>query len=345
MDGKNTPTGGSGGESKSVITDSSTSAPNTKNEEKLLQQRQSHLEQEMNMHQDEKGSGGDNHQQQLRTLLNYEKGGKPQGSNPNGNNFMESINQLPLQQQSRPKQKGNNIASGLPSSLSSPMRNESLQHILNQKQQNKDSKHYSHTAIEQLQENLRQAQAQIQEAQIQQARVQQAMLSPQSEVQQTNDTQQQHRANVSRISGPSDSPTTNTQVPNNDPSANDDVHTISIVSGKVDNYSDTAKIQRSKVACQQQRHLFLLYHASKCTAGANCKTQFCAQKVMLWKHMKKCRNKSCTTAHCLSSRRLLNHYRICRNESRTATCEICAPVMKQIRLQSEQSREQVVHRV
>lgn len=52
--------------------------------------------------------------------------------------------------------------------------------------------------------------------------------------------------------------------------------------------------------------------------------------------MKKCRDKNCKTAHCLSSRCVLNHYRICKNENRTSVCEVCGPVMRQIKQQNNQ---------
>jgi Bromodomain/TAZ zinc finger len=55
--------------------------------------------------------------------------------------------------------------------------------------------------------------------------------------------------------------------------------------------------------------------------------------VTLWKHMKKCRDKNCSTSHCLSSRCVLNHYRICKSQGRTSSCEVCGPVMEQIKLQ------------
>jgi hypothetical protein len=94
--------------------------------------------------------------------------------------------------------------------------------------------------------------------------------------------------------------------------------------------------QKRKVVKQQQQRLLLLRHASKCKAGDTCKVKFCGQMVALWKHMKKCRDKNCKTAHCLSSRCVLNHYRICKSENKTATCEVCGPVMRQIKLQNAQ---------
>jgi hypothetical protein len=103
--------------------------------------------------------------------------------------------------------------------------------------------------------------------------------------------------------------------------------------------SSDPRSQREKVVRQQQQRLLLLRHASKCSAGPNCKTQFCAEMVKLWQHMKQCRDKNCQTAHCLSSRCVLHHYRICKGEGRTSTCEVCAPVMKQIKWQSMSSGE------
>eukprot|EP00980_Cylindrotheca_fusiformis_P020978 scaffold7987_cov200-Cylindrotheca_fusiformis.AAC.7 len=89
--------------------------------------------------------------------------------------------------------------------------------------------------------------------------------------------------------------------------------------------------QRKKVIRQQQQRLLLLRHASKCKEGANCKTKYCTQMMTLWKHMKKCRDQNCKTPHCLSSRCVLNHYRLCKSQGRTATCEVCGPVMDQIK--------------
>ena len=92
------------------------------------------------------------------------------------------------------------------------------------------------------------------------------------------------------------------------------------------------RIEKKKVILlQQQRRLLLLRHASKCDGGASCHTKFCPQMVTLWKHMKKCRDKHCKVSHCLSSRCVLNHYRVCKSEGKTASCSICAPVMKHIR--------------
>merc|ERR1712151_313898 len=98
--------------------------------------------------------------------------------------------------------------------------------------------------------------------------------------------------------------------------------------------------KNKKAIRQQQYRLILLWHASKCTLGAACKTQFCSEMVPLWKHMKKCRSKSCTVPHCLSSRCVLNHYRICKQEDRTSTCEVCAPVLQQIKWQQKNRDQQ-----
>ena len=99
------------------------------------------------------------------------------------------------------------------------------------------------------------------------------------------------------------------------------------------NFPERDAAQKKKVIRQQQQRLLLLRHASKCKDGPNCKTKFCGQMMTLWKHMKKCRDKNCKTSHCLSSRCVLNHYRICKSQGRTATCEVCGPVMEQIKRQ------------
>lgn len=97
--------------------------------------------------------------------------------------------------------------------------------------------------------------------------------------------------------------------------------------------NDRIAAQKKKVIRQQQQRLLLLRHASKCKLGPACETKFCAQMTTLWMHMKKCRDKDCKTSHCLSSRCVLNHYRICKSQGRTATCEVCGPVMDQIKRQ------------
>lgn len=97
--------------------------------------------------------------------------------------------------------------------------------------------------------------------------------------------------------------------------------------------NDRVAAQKKKVIRQQQQRLLLLRHASKCKLGAACTTKFCGQMMTLWKHMKKCRDRNCKVSHCLSSRCVLNHYRICKSQGRTATCEVCGPVMEQIKRQ------------
>lgn len=100
-----------------------------------------------------------------------------------------------------------------------------------------------------------------------------------------------------------------------------------------DPVNDRIATQKKKVIRQQQQRLLLLRHASKCKLGSACTTKFCDQMTTLWKHMKKCRDKNCKVSHCLSSRCVLNHYRICKSQGRTATCEVCGPVMEQIKRQ------------
>jgi Bromodomain/TAZ zinc finger len=104
-------------------------------------------------------------------------------------------------------------------------------------------------------------------------------------------------------------------------------------SDNMNSNQDLVAAQKKKVIRQQQQRLLLLRHASKCKEGPSCKTKFCSQMMTLWKHMKKCRDKNCKTSHCLSSRCVLNHYRICKSQGRTSTCEVCGPVMEQIKRQ------------
>ena len=105
--------------------------------------------------------------------------------------------------------------------------------------------------------------------------------------------------------------------------------------GNVSNQSssDPVVVQKKRVILQQQQRLLLLRHASRCTAGPNCTTKFCEQMVTLWNHMKTCRNKNCKTSHCFSSRCVLNDYRICKSNGKTASCEVCGPVMLKIKQQ------------
>jgi hypothetical protein len=107
-------------------------------------------------------------------------------------------------------------------------------------------------------------------------------------------------------------------------------------SDNMNSSQDRVAAQKKKVIRQQQQRLLLLRHASKCKDGPNCKTKFCSQMMTLWKHMKKCRDKNCKTSHCLSSRCVLNHYRICKSQGRTSTCEVCGPVMEQIKRQDQE---------
>lgn len=104
------------------------------------------------------------------------------------------------------------------------------------------------------------------------------------------------------------------------------------LSNQQSRFEDSASsVQKKRVILQQQQRLLLLRHASKCTAGTHCPTKFCSQMVTLWRHMKNCRDKDCRTSHCLSSRCVLNHYRICKANGKTATCEVCGPVMSKIK--------------
>ncbi|GKY92630.1 hypothetical protein MPSEU_000233100 [Mayamaea pseudoterrestris] len=120
--------------------------------------------------------------------------------------------------------------------------------------------------------------------------------------------------------------------------ANDPSQTVGGFSGQADplhmdssRFQDTDAVQKKRVIAQQQQRLLLLRHASKCMAGPACTTRFCPQMVTLWRHMKTCRDKKCRTPHCLSSRCVLNHYRICKSQGKTATCEVCGPVMAKIK--------------
>lgn len=121
----------------------------------------------------------------------------------------------------------------------------------------------------------------------------------------------------------------------NQVSSSQSISDSSQVMGGVDfgqsRFQDPTAMQKKRVILQQQQRLLLLRHASKCTAGPNCPTKFCSQMVTLWRHMKTCRDKDCRTSHCLSSRCVLNHYRICKSNGKTATCEVCGPVMSKIK--------------
>jgi hypothetical protein len=96
-------------------------------------------------------------------------------------------------------------------------------------------------------------------------------------------------------------------------------------------HDPVAVAKKNKAVRYQQQRLLLLRHASKCKVGPTCTTKHCQQMVLLWRHMKKCRDKDCQTAHCLSSRMVLNHYRKCKSERTTSSCEVCGPVIRQVR--------------
>jgi len=232
-----------------------------------------------------------------------------------GSSMMENLNQLLMKQRQQQeevkqheqlKQKQAQQLAAQQAGLSGSMTPLALQQMLNQKSKP------SHPAIEQLQKNLRQA--------------------SHSQLHQQNEEHDQQHAELvpQHPPPPSESPS----IPSIDAnmSLNDrgDLSSGSVLGGT----DELAKAQKKKVIRQQQKRLVLLRHASKCKSGPSCKTKFCPQMVVLWKHMKKCRDKNCKVAHCLSSRCVLNHYRICKGENRTSSCEVCAPVMRYIRSQA-----------
>lgn len=236
--------------------------------------------------------------------------------------MMENLNQLLMKQRQQQeevkqheelKQKQAQQLAAQQAGMSGSMTPLALQQMLNQKSKP------SHPAVEQLQRNLRQASQSLQLPQDLQQEQQHGQMVP-------------LRAPLHRA--PSLSP----GIPSID--ANMSLNERGDLSlGAVSGSDAVAKAQKKKVIRQQQKRLVLLRHASKCTNGPSCKTKFCAQMVVLWKHMKKCRDKSCKMAHCLSSRCVLNHYRICKGENRTSSCEVCAPVMKHIRSQAAANGE------
>ena len=190
----------------------------------------------------------------------------------------------------------------------------------------------SHPAIEQLQKNLRQASDPSQEGGEQgiQPTDQQLQEQLQQQLSQSASSQQQQI--------PSESP----GIPGIDAQLTlNEKGELCQVGGSGNDTDALAKAQKKKVIRQQQKRLVLLRHASKCRVGPTCSIKFCPQMVVLWKHMKRCRDKSCKTAHCLSSRCVLNHYRICKGENRTETCEVCSPVMKQFRVQAAANGDEV----
>ena len=231
--------------------------------------------------------------------------------------MMENLNQLLMKQRQQQeevkqheqlKQKQAQQLAAQQAGLSGSMTPLALQQMLNHKSKP------SHPAIEQLQKNLRQASSDSQQQEQQQAQLAppQAPLRP-----------------------PSVSPGIPSIDVNMSLNERGDLSLGAVVGGT----DALAKAQKKKVIRQQQKRLILLRHASKCNKGPSCKTKFCPQMVVLWKHMKKCRDKSCKTPHCLSSRCVLNHYRICKGENRTNSCGVCAPVMKHIRSQAAANGE------
>lgn len=74
---------------------------------------------------------------------------------------------------------------------------------------------------------------------------------------------------------------------------------------------------------QYQYRLFLLKHASDCTAkSGKCKHLYCPEMKDLLRHMACCNDTSCNVAHCVTSRKMINHYHNCEDEE----CEMCEPV-------------------
>lgn len=248
--------------------------------------------------------------------------------------MMENLNQLLIkqrQQQEEVKQhehlkqkQAQQLAAqqaGLPGTMS-PL---ALQQMLNQK-----ANKASHPAIEQLQKNLRQASDPSQEGGAQ-------GLQP-TDQQLQEQLQQQLSQSASQQQMPSESP----GIPGIDAQLTlNEKGELCQVGGNGNGTDALAKAQKKKVIRQQQKRLVLLRHASKCRVGPSCSIKFCPQMVVLWKHMKRCRDKSCKTAHCLSSRCVLNHYRICKGENRTETCEVCSPVMKHFRVQAAANGDEV----
>ena len=240
--------------------------------------------------------------------------------------MMENLNQLLMKQRQQQeevkqheqlKQKQAQQLAAQQAGLSGSMTPLALQQMLNQKSKP------SHPAIEQLQKNLRQAS--------------QSQLHQQNKEHDQQQTQQQQAELVpqQRRPAPSESPGIPSIDANMSLNERGDLSSDSVLGGT----DELAKAQKKKVIRQQQKRLVLLRHASKCKSGPSCKTKFCPQMVVLWKHMKKCRDKSCKVAHCLSSRCVLNHYRICKGENRTSSCEVCAPVMRYIRSQAAANGE------
>ena len=73
----------------------------------------------------------------------------------------------------------------------------------------------------------------------------------------------------------------------------------------------------------RQHRLFLLSHASNCTAEiGKCKHVYCPEMKDLLKHMASCGDGACGVRHCVRSRVLMNHFRRCRDDE----CGVCGPV-------------------
>ena len=119
----------------------------------------------------------------------------------------------------------------------------------------------------------------------------------------------------------------------------DDNSSIGAASGLSQESFPPSGQDTKKTLLQQQRRLLLLRHASKCDIGPTCKTKGCPQMVILWKHMKECRENKCTVRHCVSSRCVLNHYRICKSEGKTESCAMCGPVLKYVRKKGDKSTD------
>jgi len=81
------------------------------------------------------------------------------------------------------------------------------------------------------------------------------------------------------------------------------------------------------VAQARRRYLFLLRHASQCTAeDGRCAAPDCATTKALWTHLRDCTDNQCVVPLCLVSRSLLSHFRRCRGQ-----CAVCDPVKEVVR--------------
>ena len=92
----------------------------------------------------------------------------------------------------------------------------------------------------------------------------------------------------------------------------------SSTTGRIDQESESPRIHTNLNS--QQQLLFLLIHASKCTANpGQCKHTSCLQIKNLLVHIRSCKH-GCY--RCTRGRALMKHYRRCQDDE----CEICAPV-------------------